>query len=217
MMDCRHFRDLDNDKTLRRRVGFHPRILRSVTDADDHGDIHRNLCGKLDRIMNCQNIVVMICKSGWHRSVSNAELWSRTLARLGREFHKVSTHHLCQHDWGNSCKGTGSEYKAGIFELCHQRIFDECNDWYLVLCHVSPKVASETASFIAQRRSSSPRESVYKNSISHLVRNADKMSLDLKFKPWDTTIFRPEWRTLCKTVFAQYDSSEPWNIEQSSA
>ena len=31
---------------------------------------------------------------------------------------------------------------------------------------------------------------------------ADKLSLDLKFIPWDTAItFRPEWRAFCKTVF----------------
>ena len=33
---------------------------------------------------------------------------------------------------------------------------------------------------------------------------ADKLSLDLKFNPWDTAItFRPEWRSLGKTVFMQ--------------
>ena len=41
--------------------------------------------------------------------------------------------------------------------------------------------------------------------------SADKLSLDLKFNPWDTAItFRPEWRPMSKTVFTQYDPSKPW-------
>ena len=36
--------------------------------------------------------------------------------------------------------------------------------------------------------------------------SADKLSLDLKFNPWDTAItFRPEWRSMSTTVFTQYD------------
>ena len=42
----------------------------------------RGLYGKLDRIMKSRNIFVMVCKSGRHWSISNAELWSRTLARF---------------------------------------------------------------------------------------------------------------------------------------
>ena len=46
--------------------------------------------------------------------------------------------------------------------------------------------------------------------------SADKLSLDLKFKPWDTAItFRPEWRSMSKTVFTHYDPFEPWYTEQS--
>ena len=92
MIDCRPFRDPET-------IGFHPRILRSELDADDYGEIHRDLYGKLVRIMKSRNIFIMICKSGRHWSVTNAELWSRTLARFGRESHKASTLHLCQHDY----------------------------------------------------------------------------------------------------------------------
>ena len=42
MIVCRPFLDLDNDKTLRRHIEFHPRILRSVLDADDYREIHRD-------------------------------------------------------------------------------------------------------------------------------------------------------------------------------
>ena len=46
--------------------------------------------------------------------------------------------------------------------------------------------------------------------------SADKLSLDLKFNPWDTAItFRPEWRSMSKTVFTQYDPLESWYTEQS--
>ena len=98
MIDCRPFRDLDNDKILRRHVGFHKRILRTVLDADGRGRIHRDLQGKVDCIMKSRNIFIMICKSGRQRSVSDAGLWSRTLTRFGRESHKASTLSLCQQD-----------------------------------------------------------------------------------------------------------------------
>ena len=46
--------------------------------------------------------------------------------------------------------------------------------------------------------------------------SAEKLSLDLKFNPWDTAItFRPAWRSISKTVFTQYDPFEPWYTEQS--
>ena len=46
--------------------------------------------------------------------------------------------------------------------------------------------------------------------------SVDKLSLDLKFNPWDTAItFRPEWRLMSKTVFTQYDPFESGYTEQS--
>ena len=47
--------------------------------------------------------------------------------------------------------------------------------------------------------------------------SADKLSLDLKFNPWDTaiTFFRPEWSSMRKSVFTQYDPFESWYTEQS--
>ena len=47
--------------------------------------------------------------------------------------------------------------------------------------------------------------------------SADKLSIDLKVNPCYTTItFRPEWRSLSKTVFTQYDPSERWYTCQSN-
>ena len=46
--------------------------------------------------------------------------------------------------------------------------------------------------------------------------SADKLSLDLKFNLWDTAVtFRPEWRSMYKTVSTQYDPHESWYREQS--
>ena len=46
--------------------------------------------------------------------------------------------------------------------------------------------------------------------------SADKLSLDLKFNPWDTAItFRPEWRSMSKTVSTQCDPFETWYTCQS--
>ena len=46
--------------------------------------------------------------------------------------------------------------------------------------------------------------------------SADKLSLDLKFNSWDTAIiFQPEWRSMSKTVFTQYDPFESWYTEHS--
>ena len=48
--------------------------------------------------------------------------------------------------------------------------------------------------------------------------SADKLSLNLKFNPWDTAItFCPEWRSMSKTAFTQYDPSESWYTEQSGS
>ena len=45
--------------------------------------------------------------------------------------------------------------------------------------------------------------------------SADKLSLDLRFNPWDTAItFRPEWRSMSKTVFTQFGPSKFRHTEQ---
>ena len=47
--------------------------------------------------------------------------------------------------------------------------------------------------------------------------SADKLSIDLKFNPWDTAItFTPGWRPMSKTVFMQYDPFEPCYTCQSN-
>ena len=46
--------------------------------------------------------------------------------------------------------------------------------------------------------------------------SADKLSLDVKFNHLDTTVTcPPEWRSMSKTVFTQYDQVETWYTCQS--
>ena len=48
------------------------------------------------RFFSDKNIVIMICRSGRHRSVANAESWPNTLTRCGRRQHSVSLEHYEQ-------------------------------------------------------------------------------------------------------------------------
>ena len=46
--------------------------------------------------------------------------------------------------------------------------------------------------------------------------STDKLSLDLRFDPWDTAVTqRSEWHSMSKTVFTQYNPSGSWCTEQS--
>ena len=78
----------------------------------------------------------MICRSGRHRSVANAELWSNTLARCGRLQHSVSLLHLSEWDfWENTCAGKCSEcskQSVSIFQTHHHRVQAECSRRVLV-------------------------------------------------------------------------------------
>ena len=79
MIEGRPFRDPHNDKTSRRHVGFHPRILRSAMDADDYAEIQRDVYGVSDRIIESLNIFIMVSNTGatWSRvpqSISTAYL-----------------------------------------------------------------------------------------------------------------------------------------------
>ena len=46
--------------------------------------------------------------------------------------------------------------------------------------------------------------------------STDKLSLDPRVNPWDTAVtHRPDWHSMSKTIFAQYDPSGSWCTEQS--
>ena len=88
-------------------------------DSDLHHENHHDLCTWLDRFFTGRNLLISICKSGRHRSVANAELWSNTLACLGRKSrYSISLTAI-----------SGSrvvEVLADIFEAHRRRMFDKC-------------------------------------------------------------------------------------------
>ena len=57
------------------------------------------------RFLLGKNVVIMICKSGRHRAVANAQLWSNTLTRYGRIQHSVYLLRLSDLDfWKYMCR-----------------------------------------------------------------------------------------------------------------
>ena len=61
--------------------------------------IHGHLYDGMRWFFSSRNIVIMICRSGRHRSVANAELWSNTLTHCSRHQHFVSLLHLSELDF----------------------------------------------------------------------------------------------------------------------
>ena len=64
----------------------------------------------MSRFFSSKNVVIMICRSGRHRSVANAELWSNTLTRCSKRQHTlfpcctclswISGKHVCRKLFG---------------------------------------------------------------------------------------------------------------------
>ena len=110
MIDCRKFDDPDCDKSLRKHIGRNPRITKSFLESENHHALHSRLYDGMYWFFSSGNIVIMICRSGRHRSDANAELWSTTLTRCSRHQHSVSLLHLSELDfWENTCAGNCSE------------------------------------------------------------------------------------------------------------
>ena len=102
-IDCRNFDDPDCDKRLRIHVGRGPRIMRSIMESKNYHELHSRMYAGMSRFSST-NVVIMTCRSGRHRSVAKAELWSNTLTRCGRQRHSVSLLHLSGLDfWENTC------------------------------------------------------------------------------------------------------------------
>ena len=74
--------------------------------------------------------VIMTCRSGRHRSVANAELWSNTLIRCSRHQHSVFLLHLSELDfWENTCAGNFSEcskQSLRVFQTHYEEVQAEC-------------------------------------------------------------------------------------------
>ena len=109
VVDCRKSDDPDNDKSLRKHNGRNPGIKKSISESKNNHALHSRLYDGMHRFFSSKNMVIMICRSGRHRSVANADLWSNTLARCSRRQHCVSLLHLSELDLGgNTCAGEGS-------------------------------------------------------------------------------------------------------------
>ena len=99
MIDFRKFDDPDCDKSLRIHVGRNPRIMRFIMESKNYHELHSRLYDGMSRFFSSKNVVIMICRSGRHRSAANAELWSNTLTRFGRHQHSASLLHLSELDF----------------------------------------------------------------------------------------------------------------------
>ena len=62
-------------------------------ESKNYHELHSRLYDGMSRFFSSRNIVIMICRSGRHRSVANAEWWN-TLTRYSGRQHFVSLLHL---------------------------------------------------------------------------------------------------------------------------
>ena len=97
-IDCRKFDDPDNDRSLRTHICRNPRIMKSNLKSENYHALHSRLYDGVHRFFSSRNIVIMICRSGRHHSVANAELWSNTWTRSSRHQHSVSLLYLSELD-----------------------------------------------------------------------------------------------------------------------
>ena len=92
-----------------------------------------------------KNIVIMTCRSGRHRSVANAELWSNTLTRCSRRQHSVSWLHLSELDfWGNTYARNCSECSKLSLRVFQERISLAGHSVPLHLSRSAPKFAKSS-------------------------------------------------------------------------
>ena len=74
--------------------------MKSILESENYDALHGRLYDGMHRFYSNKHIVIMICRSGRHRSVANTELWSNTLTRCSRQQHSVSLLHLSELDFG---------------------------------------------------------------------------------------------------------------------
>ena len=107
-----------------------PKIMKSILESENYHALHSRLYDGMHRFFSNKNIVIMRCRSGRHRSVANAELWSNTLTRCSRHQHSVSLLHLSQLDiWENTCAGNCSEcskQSLRVFQAHSDQVQAEC-------------------------------------------------------------------------------------------
>ena len=100
MSDGRSVWTIDNDRSWRKYIGWNPKIMKSILESKNCCALHSRLYDGMHRLFSNKNIVFMICRSGRHRSVASAELWSNTMTRKSQRQHSVSFLHLSELDFG---------------------------------------------------------------------------------------------------------------------
>ena len=120
------------DKSLRIHGGRNLRITRSIMESKNYHELHSRLHDGMSRFFSSKNVVIMICRSGRHRSAcERAELWSITLTRYVRHQHSVSLMHLSDLDFRKETReGTCSEcckQSTRIFQTHYDRVRAECS------------------------------------------------------------------------------------------
>ena len=115
---------------MRKHLGRNPKITMSILASGNYHALHDRLYNGMHRCFSEKNIVIMICKSGRHRSVANAELWSNTLTGCSRHQHSVSLLQLSELDfWENTCGGNCSEcgkQRLRVFQAHYDQVQAEC-------------------------------------------------------------------------------------------
>ena len=140
-IDCRKFDDPDNDRSLRKHIGRNPKIMKSILESGNFHELHGRLYDCKHRFFSNKNIVIMTCRSGRHRSVANAELWSNTLTRCSRRQHSVSLLHLSELDfWGTRYAGNCSECSKQSLRVFQERISLAGHSVSLHLSRSAPKL-----------------------------------------------------------------------------
>ena len=129
VIDCRKFDDPDCDTSLRTHIGRNPRIMRSIMESKNYHELHSRLYDAMPRFFSSKNIVIMICRSGRHRSVANAALRSNTLTRRSGRQHSTLLYLSELNVWKNTCAGKcseSSEQSTRIFQTHYDRVRAEC-------------------------------------------------------------------------------------------
>ena len=90
MIDNEKLDGSDQDKNLEIHVGRNLRIMKSVLGSKDCHEQNRHPYVGISQFFSAKNVLIMMCKSGCHRSDANAESWSNMLTRYGRLPYSVS-------------------------------------------------------------------------------------------------------------------------------
>ena len=104
--------------------------MKTILESGNYHELRDRLYEGMHRFFSDKNVVLMICRSGRHRSVASAELWSNTLTRCGRRQHSVSLLHASELDFGrNVVAGNCSECSREsltVFQAHYDQVQADC-------------------------------------------------------------------------------------------